>query len=1078
MTNALKSKIAKAGLGLVAAASLLIGAVSVSAYTFNTNLKYGMKGNADVAELQKALGVTPAVGNFGPLTLAAVKAYQTSHGLPSTGFVGALTRAALNAGGTTTTTGGTTVTTGAVTAGLSTDNPASVTLTAGSANSTVLKFDVANGTSAAVNVTSVKVTKYGNLGNTYVTGVSVVDGNGMRHGNVVTTLGADGQATLGLSADPITVPANSKVTLSIKVNLSSSAGVSFGMKIAAAGDIMLSTGTVSGTFPLMGNTMWVESSSSLGAVTLDEKPVNASGVTLNADATSQQEIAKFSVAETTSNEAVMLTGVKLYNNGNAAPTDYADVQLVDQTGTVVATAQPMGQYVTFAINPGYTIGKGQTKDFTVRAKLVAGASRTIQFVVYNDYDLTVVGAMTNVSILATAGSTDTSFPIGDTTSVYNKVTVGSGSLVFSRATDSSSTSVVPGATDVVLAKYTAKPVGEDMELRGFSFGLDQDTGSHALTGTVYVKVDGATVFSAAANTTNFPVNGTSSARSLSSYPILKAGVSSVVEVVASVSSSANSSDAYFVNDFDITSVKRLLTNDIMDPSVAVQDGFTRAVQAATLTTTTLSTPVATSIVPGTNGVALADFEFNATGSGEDVRVTAVTVTDTLGSGSDYSGLSNLVMKDDAGNVLTTTSSTSTNANTVAFTFTNAIVVSKTATTKIHLFGDLLASTGTSHTFKIASGNTTASGKDTGNTVTASVSGTGQTMTATTGGNLNIATLSGAGFTPNTAAVVSINATDGIYLAAKFNSLYEGQKITTFKLKATGTALVQNNIKNIRLYAQTGSGALLSTTTAFATASQFSTCSSNVCSYTWTSADNFLPMSINPGTPVTVFVKADIQGENVAKLGNDFYMSVTNDGTDVIAKGVTTATAPTYDSGTAGNSGAHLNINPFSVVVTGETPTNGSTNLTSMGAGTTLGRFKVMNNGSAQITLTHATFTDTGSHTGTDERYRVYASSENSNDYTANTLETSGSDTFAFGSLASTITINGGSYRYLTVTLSTVGSVAAGDSYSLSVASLGDLKFSVTEANLGYDATQNGDQADTISSLYVDGKPVLGSVQKQ
>ncbi len=57
--------------------------------------------NADVMELQKVLAtlgffkVAPT-GYFGPITLNAVKAYQASKGIITTGFVGPLTRAALN----------------------------------------------------------------------------------------------------------------------------------------------------------------------------------------------------------------------------------------------------------------------------------------------------------------------------------------------------------------------------------------------------------------------------------------------------------------------------------------------------------------------------------------------------------------------------------------------------------------------------------------------------------------------------------------------------------------------------------------------------------------------------------------------------------------------------------------------------------------------------------------------------------------------------------------------------------------------------------------------------------------------
>ena len=39
----------------------------------------------------------PITGVFGPLTQAAVKAFQKGHGIEATGTVGPLTRAALNA---------------------------------------------------------------------------------------------------------------------------------------------------------------------------------------------------------------------------------------------------------------------------------------------------------------------------------------------------------------------------------------------------------------------------------------------------------------------------------------------------------------------------------------------------------------------------------------------------------------------------------------------------------------------------------------------------------------------------------------------------------------------------------------------------------------------------------------------------------------------------------------------------------------------------------------------------------------------------------------------------------------------
>lgn len=64
-------------------------------FIFTKNLWMGQT-NSDVLELQKRLGVRQT-GFFGSLTFAAVRAYQTAKSIIPTGFVGPLTRGALNA---------------------------------------------------------------------------------------------------------------------------------------------------------------------------------------------------------------------------------------------------------------------------------------------------------------------------------------------------------------------------------------------------------------------------------------------------------------------------------------------------------------------------------------------------------------------------------------------------------------------------------------------------------------------------------------------------------------------------------------------------------------------------------------------------------------------------------------------------------------------------------------------------------------------------------------------------------------------------------------------------------------------
>ncbi|MDB5238106.1 MAG: exported protein of unknown function [Candidatus Kaiserbacteria bacterium] len=81
--------------------------LGASTYNFTTNLTIGSKG-ADVNALQQILidagylKISSTTGFYGSLTASAVKMWQKAHGISQTGTVGPLTRAALNAGTTTT----------------------------------------------------------------------------------------------------------------------------------------------------------------------------------------------------------------------------------------------------------------------------------------------------------------------------------------------------------------------------------------------------------------------------------------------------------------------------------------------------------------------------------------------------------------------------------------------------------------------------------------------------------------------------------------------------------------------------------------------------------------------------------------------------------------------------------------------------------------------------------------------------------------------------------------------------------------------------------------------------------------
>jgi peptidoglycan hydrolase-like protein with peptidoglycan-binding domain len=86
---------------IIALSLVLLALPMVAFASLDTNLYYGVKNQSQVRELQeflidKGLLSSEATGNFYSLTLKAVKKYQEAQGLPQTGYVGTMTRGAIN----------------------------------------------------------------------------------------------------------------------------------------------------------------------------------------------------------------------------------------------------------------------------------------------------------------------------------------------------------------------------------------------------------------------------------------------------------------------------------------------------------------------------------------------------------------------------------------------------------------------------------------------------------------------------------------------------------------------------------------------------------------------------------------------------------------------------------------------------------------------------------------------------------------------------------------------------------------------------------------------------------------------
>jgi len=654
----------------------------------------------------------------------------------------------------------------------------------------------------------------------------------------------------------------------------------------------------------------------------------------------------------------------------------------------------------------------------------------------------------------------------------------SGSLTLTRASDSPSSAVTPGSTSVTLAKYNVKPIGENYELRQVAFYIATSSLGIDLTGTVYVKVNDAIVYSAAASSIS---NITKTTYTLSSYPILTAGQNNSIEISGDINSSATVASTYQVKSFDLIQAKRLVTNDLVDPGTGLTDGLAINVKAAALVVTTLATPIADSVVVGMNDFEFATIQLSAQTGGEDVKVSKIIVTNGHTS-STCTGISNfLFYKDNDTSPLSTTASTaSASGNNVTFNFTTPILVTQSTPVTLHLKSDVISAVEGSHTFNVTSSTSaiTAVGASTGNSLTngsdVTFAGNGQAQTVVSTGQLVLSLLSGSGASPSVEQVRPVETDDEVVFAFKMTSRYEAQKITSLKLTATTTAatgLATTTLTNLRLYEGT---------TQVASMPQFDTCDASKCEVTFSASDNILSNPV-PITGVSIYVKADIAVGGAAKLGDAYKFQITSSTGDVAVKGNVTGSTSGTVTGTP-TASAYTYIVPQRVTISAISPLT-PTNV-GVGAGQTIGIFKVTNEGSAPIYLATTTvmFANGGSAATSVAAFALYSSVPGGNDsdssvtyITTSTADgTSSTIPFVMADVSPTDRkIDGGSHRYLTV--KTNGTAANYNTFRLSVSALGINMFQIDESDLGYYANTDTDLSDRIIDLYIDGTPSLETV---
>jgi len=783
------------------------GSTSTTACTFTRDLTIGSDG-ADVKCLQQYLnskGFTVSatgagsVGNestyFGAKTQAAVAKWQSSNGVtPAAGYFGAKSRAKYTAiAGTVTTNpgnGGTTTPTGTGLSVMSASQPAASLAPKGASRVPFTSFTLTASNDGDVVVNGVTVERQGLAQDAAFAGVALVDSNGIQL-DIAKTFNSNHQATVG---GTFTVPRGTSKTFTVVGNMAADT-TNYSGQVATLAVVGVNTSAaVNGSLPIIGAGQTINSTLTIGTATVQVSSFDpGSNVNKEVGTTGYT----FSGLRVTagSAEQVRLWSVRWNQSGSAGSGDIANVQVIVDGTAYPTTVSTDGKYYTAVFSGGLLIDKGLSRDIYVKADLVGNgsANRTVKFDIYKTTDVYLSGVTYGYGITPTGTGTSGSTVIANTTPWFSgsTVTITGGSVsTVSKAASVPSQNIAVNVPNQILGGFDLDLKGEALSVQGMTFSSTTvgTWGSGGITSASLYNENGAVIAGPVDTNTSGNIVFTDTV----TFPTGKHTYTIKGKVPTGTLNGATI--ALTTNPSTWQNVTGQSTGNTI--SLASLSSFTMntmTVKGSSLAVSVSATPSAQTIIAGGSGVLFANYQLDATQSGEDVRLNSLSLQLTTSANNIQNNLSACQIWDGS-KALNTGSNTvnptvpnpvSTTAN-YNFTFDQSLVVAKGTVKTLALTCNVSGAATTNQTYAFGIVNTpTATGLASGNTVTPTVStSAGQTMTIAGNGSLTVVKDSSS---PSFA--LAAGGTSGVTLGVlKFHANNESVNLNKVALQRTSGAV--------------------------------------------------------------------------------------------------------------------------------------------------------------------------------------------------------------------------------------------------------------------------------------------------
>ena len=774
--------------------------------SFTRSLTVGSRGD-DVTCLQDYLTGTGhftysggSTGYFGGVTKAAVAAWQAANGVaPAAGYFGPISQAKYDSmvvGGPAPTptpgpTPGPVVVGSGLTVTAAAEQPSAQIVPEGSARAPFVKAVLTASADGDVTVKSLTVERRGLADDAAFDSIILLDDDGTQIGNSK-TLSSDHKVTL---SESFSVKAGTSKTISIAANMAASLD-NYNGQVGRLAVVAVDAGTtqVNASLPIEGNGMTFNSNLSIGTVTMSLGSLDPGAANTKNVGTKAYYLASIK-ASVGSAEDVTFEQIRFNQAGSVAASDLENVMVKAGDKEYPATISADGKYYISKFTGGLAAVKGATVEFSIKADLMNGSARTVDMDILKKSDIVVKGKTYGYYILA-GGGTSGSVSAGNFSSnqepYFNSyvTTINKGSLLITVSNSVPATNVPIESSDTVLGAFTFDVKGEDVQITAMTLSFDTFTGGSAGTSS---DITGVKLFNDAGSILAGPKDpSTGGVVAWTDTFTLPVGVKAYT-VKAKLDNTFDSGRVVRValTAGDITA-KGAVTGLTITPTPSTKLlANAQTVRTGALALSVSPTPVSQNIVKGVSAYHFATYVFDATNSGEDVRVSSVKIRDTIDAANSGDEINSCQLFDGAtalntGGDVSDPSDPSSTTNDLTITLTNNLVVSKGTVKNVDLKCNISSAATAASTHSFGINDTSAhnvTGATTNQSITESVTtSTGQIMTVKAAGSFTVAKNSSS----PTASLVLAGKTEVPMVVWKFHATDEPVRIDEVTLQYSTT----------------------------------------------------------------------------------------------------------------------------------------------------------------------------------------------------------------------------------------------------------------------------------------------------